>query len=138
MLHNPEVSLIQVAKIIGVADDDLHNRNILSATFKAMGMQVLEAESGNKAYELILAGHVDLIVSDIRMAEGTGVELLRRMRRLEAERGSAPPVIIMTALLDGGDRYLRALGAKDVLMKPLDLDVVVTAANKAMGLSERP
>ena len=120
--------------IVVVADDDLHSRGILTATFRAMGMEVFEAETGHSAYELIQAHSVDLVVSDIRMPDGTGVELLRRMRRMMQEKGSAPPVIITTAMLEGGEGYLRALGARDVLMKPLDLDAVVASARKILGL----
>lgn len=120
-------------KTVIVADDDPHNRAILTATLRALGCEVLEATSGDEAFSIVLAREVHLVISDIRMANGTGVELLRRMRRLEKEKGHAPPVMISTALLDGGENYLRALGAKEVFMKPLDLDLVEAAVRRVLS-----
>jgi len=75
---------------------------------------VIEAASGNEALARIAQTPVDLVVSDIRMADGDGIELIRALR----ERGDVTPVILLTTF-DDPDLLLAAVkvGAQGFLLK---------------------
>ncbi len=77
------------------------------------------AETLSDADDYLAATHYDLILLDVNLPDGNGVEFLTRLRR----KGSDVPVIIMTARDRVTDRIagLNA-GADDYLVKPFDLD----------------
>jgi CheY-like chemotaxis protein len=116
-----------VGKRILVAEDDAALRELISSALAADGHQVIEAADGKEALALVgasLAGSAgaapfDVIVSDVRMAGCTGLDLLAGIRHHPA----APPMILMTAF---GDDDLHAdagrLGALATLDKPFDVD----------------
>src|SRR5689334_11881575 len=93
-----------------VAEDREEVRSALIKAFEKAGCKVSAVQSGKSAFEIVKAGGVDLVISDIRMPDGTGIELLRWIRRLK-KTSPVPPVIITTALLERGQDYLRKLGA---------------------------
>ncbi|MEW6057048.1 MAG: response regulator [Bdellovibrionota bacterium] len=115
-------------RTILIAEDRDEIREALKARLTRMGCEVLAVKSGNEAFELVKTKKIDLIISDIRMPEGTGIQLLRRLRRLKAAQTSVPPVIIMTALLEKGESYLKKLGACEVFTKPFDIEHLVKKA----------
>jgi len=135
------------------ADDDEALREIVRDILEDAGFNVTLACCGNDAFELIestvtsqeLASHeaigrptstlppIHLVISDVRMSPGTGIELLRRIRRLKREASLVPPVLIVTTLLEGGEPYLRALGANRVLVKPFNPDLLLNTIQEILG-----
>jgi DNA-binding response OmpR family regulator len=81
--------------------------------------QVLEAEGGEKGWQLAEAHLPDLVVSDVMMPGGNGIALLERLRR--SDKTSHIPVILLTARA-GREHKLEGLatGADDYLTKPFD------------------
>lgn len=122
-------------KVVLVVDDDPHNREILVRLLSDMRLGVVTATCGDEAMTVLASRPVDLVFTDLRMAPGTGIELLRRLRRRDPVGSSvAPRVVVMTALLDGGESYLRALGAAQVFLKPLELDAVEECVRRLLQL----
>ena len=76
-----------------VAEDESLLRKILTGLFEAEGYRVVAAATGREALERFGAEPVDLVVTDIRMPEIEGLELLDRLKRVDPE----VPVVIMTA-----------------------------------------
>lgn len=83
----------------------------------------------SQADELIDRCHFDLIISDIRLPDGSGVEWLTKIR----EQGHQTPVIFMTAYADL-QTAIEALrvGAVDFLMKPFRLEQMQTAVDRCL------
>ena len=81
------------------------------------------------ANELISRCHFDLIISDIRLPDGSGVEWLTKIR----EEGHQTPVIFMTAYADLATA-IEALrvGAVDFLMKPFRLEQIKSSADRCL------
>ncbi len=114
----PEVSL--EGKRILLADDDMRTVYALSALLRGKGAEVLVAENGREALEL-LGAHADvsLVLMDVMMPEMDGYEALRRMRA--DGRFRALPAIALTAKAMKGEKELcLEAGANDYLAKPVE------------------
>lgn len=109
-----------------VVDDSRTIRTILSKTLGEIGFEVLEAENGREALEVIEAETtaVTLILLDWDMPEMNGLELLKRLR--QAPEFSSMVVVMVTAQteLDHIGEALDA-GANEYVMKPFTKDILV-------------
>ena len=101
-----------------VVDDDRRNRALLRGCLHRT-YDVVEAESGPEALELLARRSVDLVLLDVTMPGMSGFDVCREVKRLAD--GSALPVLMLTALRDQEARNagLEA-GADDFLSKPVD------------------
>ncbi|HEV3483776.1 MAG TPA: sigma-54 dependent transcriptional regulator, partial [Vicinamibacterales bacterium] len=97
-----------------VVDDERSMREVLSIVLKRDGHEVLAAEDGAAAVELMKKERVDILITDIRMPQMNGVDVLREAKRIDPEIIS----IVMTAFAstDTAVEALR-LGAADYVHK---------------------
>jgi two-component system, sensor histidine kinase and response regulator len=111
-----------------VVDDELGPRQSLLMVFKD-DYHVLLADGGEKALEMANQHPVDAAILDIRMSGMSGVELLERLKRLDA----AIEVIMLTAYetIETARQALKH-GACDYLTKPFDLETMRSAVANAM------
>ena len=79
-----------------VADDERSMRELLAIVLKREGYDVVLAENGGAALAVLKQGHVDLLISDIRLPGENGYALLQRIRALPAEEGGFTPAIALT------------------------------------------
>jgi two-component system phosphate regulon response regulator PhoB len=119
-----------------VVDDDAYMR--LLCSFELSEMDILEAGTVGAGFEVADADRPDVVVVDVRLAGGDGLDLVRRLRRSEAT--SSLPILVVTAGHDEGLRLeaVRA-GADEYLAKPVDpeeLRVLVAGLLASTG-SER-
>ncbi len=90
-----------------VAEDDAHMMRLMSMWLARNGHKVLEAANGEKAKELIAAGGVEFLVTDINMPICDGMELVEWLR---GEVKSDIPVVMLSARTDQaqiGEKFLR-------------------------------
>ncbi|MDH5544661.1 MAG: diguanylate cyclase [Gammaproteobacteria bacterium] len=121
----------EILKNVLVVDDEAPIRIMIQEILEDSHYAVKTAASAEEALELIKKEDFGVILSDIRMAGMSGVELLKKIK----VKGAAVPVIIMTsyASLDATIEVLKA-GAFDFLIKPFDeLDFVVNAVDRAVA-----
>jgi two-component system response regulator PilR (NtrC family) len=112
-----------------IVDDELGMRQFLTHLFQREGHVVRVAESGRVALELLHQQAPDLVISDIRMPDMSGVELLR------TARGFLPDVevIMMTAFANVDTaREAFLLGAYDFVQKPFDNDLLKETVARAL------
>lgn len=83
-----------MSKTILVVDDDKLIREGLSALLKNAGQIVIEAVDGKEGLSLALAQHPDLIVSDVRMPNMTGLEMVEAVRA--DSWGASVPIVVLT------------------------------------------
>jgi DNA-binding response OmpR family regulator len=101
-----------------LADDEPHIRRILQTVLESSGFEVDLRQDGTDALEAIDGDeHYDLILLDIMMPGATGLEILRKIRGMDARKTT--PVMILTAKGQDEDREAAfSLGADDFLTKP--------------------
>lgn len=111
-------------KTILLVEDDKRLRNIVADYFLAEGYNVLEAENGEVALEMIKNRHLDLLILDIMLPRVDGWTICRTTRTL-----SNLPIIILTARAHEEDRLLGfELGADDYVTKPFSPRELVARA----------
>jgi len=112
-----------------VVDDEQSMRELLGITLGGEGLHVETAESRASAARSLASGHFDLVITDVRLPDGDGIEILRHVK-------SAAPdtvVIVMTAY-SSAETAVAALklGAHDYLIKPFDVDELRIVVRKAL------
>ncbi len=112
-----------------VVDDERSMRELLSIVLKREGYAVLLADNGRDAIALLEREAVDLLISDIRMPDMTGVEVLREAKRLDADI-----VGIMVTAFASTETAVEALrlGAYDYLSKPFDVEELKAKVRNAI------
>ncbi|HEX6210494.1 MAG TPA: sigma-54 dependent transcriptional regulator [Methylomirabilota bacterium] len=102
-----------------VVDDERSMRELLAIVLQREGYEVVCAENGRKALASLGQAPVDLLISDIKMPDMSGVEVLRAAK--EADTSIA--AIMMTAFASTATAVeAMRLGACDYLIKPFDVD----------------
>jgi DNA-binding NtrC family response regulator len=106
---------------------------MLAGSLAMNGHRVLQAENGAQALELLRRESVDLVLSDLRMPELDGLELLREAKRLNP----LTPVIVMTAYGTVADAVsAMQAGAFTFITKPVDLAALFLLLERALELRQ--
>ena len=104
-----------------IADDERSIRWVLKESLTGAGHEVVEAENGSRALEILRAGQVDLAFLDIRMPEVNGLDVVTTAK----DEDLPTTLVVMTAQTTMGNAVeAMKRGAYDYLTKPFDLDVV--------------
>jgi two-component system response regulator PilR (NtrC family) len=102
-----------------IVDDEPSMRDMLRIVLRRDGYDVQVAENGRQAIALLQREPVDLLLSDIRMPDVTGVEVLRAAK--EANRDIVAFMMTAYASTDSAVEAMR-LGAVDYFTKPFNMD----------------
>jgi two-component system, NtrC family, response regulator PilR len=102
-----------------VVDDEASMRDMLRIVLRRDGYDVLLAEDGRSAIAALNRERVDLLLSDIRMPDVTGVDVLRAAK--ESNRGVVAFMMTAFASTDTAVEAMR-LGAVDYFTKPFSMD----------------
>ena len=111
-------AILQGKRIMLVEDDRILRNSSRRLLEKNFGVQVVVAEDGLKALELLKNESVELILTDYFMPNLDGRELVQELRK----QGRLLPIIALTAATIGQEQdELKQAGADVVLPKPLDV-----------------
>ncbi|MDN4163540.1 response regulator [Nocardioides abyssi] len=115
--HEPQAGAEQRVLVV---EDNPVNQMVASGLLEQMGYEVLTAEDGVVALEVLAHQRVDAVLMDVQMPRLDGYAATRELRRREGS-GARVPVIAMTAAAVEGERE-RCLeaGMDDFLTKPVD------------------
>src|SRR5437588_6388002 len=116
-----------------IVDDEQGMRQLLSIIFGREGHEVRTAENGRRGLEMLRAEAADLIVSDVKMPDMGGIELLRAARALLPDVA----VVMMTAFASVDTaREAFKLGADDFIQKPFDVEELKLIVGKTLEKQE--
>ncbi|QII85220.1 nitrogen regulation protein NR(I) [Bordetella hinzii] len=116
-------------KPVWIVDDDQAIRWVLEKALARAGITTRSFSQAPDVLEALTRDTLSVLVSDIRMPGGNGLELLRQIK----EHHAGLPVIVMTAFADL-DSTVSAFqgGAFDYLAKPFDVNEAVALIQRAM------
>jgi EAL domain-containing protein (putative c-di-GMP-specific phosphodiesterase class I) len=111
-----------------LADDDAILLRTLARLLRRAGFEVVSVESGSKAIAALEAARFDVVVSDVQMPDGGGLDLLRAVRRIDLD----VPVILITGVpsIDAAAAAIE-YGVFRFLTKPLDSEGFVKTVEHA-------
>jgi PAS domain S-box-containing protein len=114
-----------------IIDDEPDILEPLEQALSLEGFQVRGASSGMEAMEIFKSEPFDLVITDIRMPQMDGMEVLKQVKQLD----ESVEVIMLTgfATIENAVMALRNKGAYDYLTKPLeDIDTLLISVNRAL------
>src|SRR3954471_21767581 len=116
-----------------IVDDDPGQRSLLDSFLRSQGFEIITADSGPRALDLLRAEQVNMMISDVRMPGMTGLETLRLARKEHA----ILPVLLVTAYADIREAVgAMRDGALNYLAKPIDLDELLKTVQQATGIEK--
>ena len=117
-----------------VVDDERDIRELLVLTLGRMGLRISTAANLAEARELLANNPYDLCLTDMRLPDGNGIELVTEI----AKRYPQTPVAMITAFgsMDLAVEALKA-GAFDFVSKPVDISVLRGLVKHALELNNR-
>lgn len=117
-----------------IVDDENDLREAIAFDFRRKKFNVLTAASGQEAIKIIESQKVNVVVTDVRMPNGDGIELLDRIK----ERNVFLPVVMfITGFADISLEEAYDKGADAVFAKPFDRKVLFEAVQKAIQPPEQ-
>ncbi len=116
-----------------VVDDEPKMRRVLEIMLQKMGHRVFGAGNGREALEVFAAQAIDLVITDLRMPEMDGIELLAQLRAQESD----VPVMVITAhgTIETAVTAMKH-GACDYILRPFDIDALELAVGRALNGAE--
>src|SRR5215510_3538851 len=112
-----------------IVDDEQSYRQLLSLVFEGDGNSVRTAMNGREAMRCLQDEPADLIISDVKMPDMDGIEMLRSVRETLPDMG----VVLMTAFASVETaREAFKLGADDFIQKPFDVEELKLIVKKTL------
>ena len=116
-----------------VVDDDIRNVFALTSALEQHGMQVMHADSGKEAIELLKrTPDVDLVLMDVMMPGLDGLDTMRLVRQIEGYAGLPVVAVTAKAMIGDRERCLEA-GANEYVAKPVSVDELIAALSRTLA-----
>ncbi len=130
-IANPELSSKSSVPMILIVDDESDILELLELTLARMGMEVKRAMNINDAKHMLALHHFDLCLTDMRLPDGEGLELVQHIVDSSADL----PVAVITAhgTTENAVAALKT-GAFDYLAKPVSLQQLRSLVKSALNL----
>ncbi len=111
-----------------IVDDEAAQRASIAGFLRKQGFDTREAASGSEAVTYIRDHHVDLVLTDFRMPDLTGKDVLREVRQINPDI----PVVVITAFgsIETAVDIMKS-GAFDYLQKPVELEELLLIIQRA-------
>jgi CheY-like chemotaxis protein len=106
-----------------IAEDEELLREILRDEFEYYGAKVIDCANGKIAMQQHQLHNADIIISDVRMPQGDGLELLEKLKVM----GKLPIFYFSTAYTDISEEEARQRGARGLFSKPYELKLLMDA-----------
>src|SRR4051795_13497478 len=116
-----------------IVDDEQSYRQLLTLVFEEQGNKIRTAMNGRQALDALAAETADVIISDVKMPDMDGIEMLRSVRETQPDLG----VVLMTAFASVDTaREAFKLGADDFIQKPFDVEELKLIVRKTLEKQE--
>jgi two-component system response regulator PilR (NtrC family) len=112
-----------------IVDDEQSYRQLLSLVFETDGHKIRTAMNGRQALEALAEEPAEVVISDVKMPDMDGIEMLRSLRETSPDIG----VVLMTAFASVDTaREAFKLGADDFITKPFDVEELKLIVRKTL------
>lgn len=115
-----------------IVDDDESDRLLMQGMLKDDGHELFFAANGEEAMKLYLRHPIDVVVTDIQMPRGDGIELITGLKGMDPDAA----IIAVSGKVPQKLSIAQLEGAGAVLTKPFERDALRAAVARACGLTE--
>ncbi len=123
----------QYQPVVLVVDDHWENRAVLVNLLQPLGFQLVEAQNGQEALDLLETVHPEVILTDLVMPILDGFSLARAVRQLDAFKNIAI-IAISASIYDEHQHFSIEAGCDAFLAKPVKLETLLELLQKALKL----
>jgi two-component system response regulator HydG len=117
-----------------VVDDEEMIMNIMTRKISRSGYEVVSANGGNPAFNIIEQDSISLVLTDINMPDGDGLTLLNKIKSKFSEM---PIVILMSGYSNVTKEKAIELGAIDLISKPFLPQTIMDIIEKALAQAKK-
>lgn len=118
-----------MAKKILAVDDSKTMREMVTFTLKGAGYEVVDAEDGKAALEVLKGVKVDAVITDLNMPNMNGFELIRALRA-DANYKFTPILMLTTEGDDSKKQEGKSAGATGWIVKPFNPEKLIEVIKK--------
>ena len=119
-----------MTKVLSV-DDSRTMRQMVAFTLKNAGLEVIEAEDGVHALQVLGDDKVDLIITDLNMPNMDGFGLIEALRKHEKHKFT--PILVLTTESEGSKKERgKVAGATGWIVKPFNPEKLIQVVNKVL------
>lgn len=110
-----------IGKKILIVDDEVDLCELIAWDFQDVGMVVYKAFGGVNALKIIETENIDYLLTDLKMPNGSGIDLIEGIKKLNIELAA---IFVMTGYSDYSETALLAMGINKVFKKPIDTEKI--------------
>ncbi len=119
--------------LVLVADDEVHIRVVVEQKLRAAGIAVMTASGGEEAYEMACAHQPQLVITDLQMPGGDGLELGMNLKT--NPQTSDIPVLMMSARgFTVSEEQLAQTNIREILDKPFSPRNLIARVKELLGI----
>ena len=115
-----------------IVDDDESDRTLMRAILGSEDHVLYFASNGEEALKLYLRHPIDVVVTDIQMPRGDGIELISALKGLDPDAS----IVAVSGQKPHKLQVAQLAGARSILLKPLSKEMLTKAVEKACGPPE--
>jgi CheY-like chemotaxis protein len=116
-----------------VCDDVAENRDVLSQFLSSVGVEILMAENGEEAIEMVRENSPDILLMDIRMPGINGVEASKRIIK-EFGKDHLKIILHSASVLDHEQKQYKQIGCHGFITKPFRKQTVLDCVQEALAI----
>lgn len=116
-------------KTVLLVEDEEELRELLATELRESSLAVVEASNGRQAADKLKNGGIDLVITDLRMPGGDGLELLKVISELYRPKTRT---LLMSGFADCTPTHAKSLGADALLHKPFSLTQFVSVVEELL------
>ena len=128
----PSGSPFRMPKVL-IADDSRFQREMLAMLLSPRGFEAIFAGDALQAWMFALRSNPQLILLDINMPGGTGIEVLKRLR-MSSKTQQIPVIVVSGEDNPATEALVWSLGAASFLHKPVERERLYAAVDSALHL----
>lgn len=114
-------------KRILLVDDEVDLCKVAAWDFEYAGFKVTQANSGQEALELLQKEEFDVLISDIKMPNGDGIDLVKKIKLMDIKLKA---IYLMTGFISESESILFSLGVTQLFQKPIDTEIIIKLLNE--------
>lgn len=116
-------------------EDDAMNRRVVKDMLSVVGANMSEAENAQTGLSMIDQNDYDIVLMDLRMPGMDGMSAIGHLRARDDAKSKVPVIVVTADMAVGLREECLAVGANDVLLKPVAMNKLLAAMSKMIAQS---